>query len=269
MNKESYTQDTLSIRLSADGFSFSVTNSINKASFRYESLLIQPNISLTANIKQVILPHELLQKQFKEIKILLNTPNYTIVPFELFEDEQAETIYYQCHPKRPGETILYNILDRCNIVIIFAIEKSTHTLLQELFSKARIYASISPLIEHLANKSRIGGNYKTYIHLRQKNTDILVFKHGQPLLINTFATLSNNDRIYYILNIWEKLALNQEHDELYIVGNHIHTEQIANDLGTYIKSVSIINPIAEFNRSTAANNENIPYDLLTLLHTNF
>lgn len=267
MNTEQYTQHTLSIRLSADGFSFSVTNNTEKDVFQYETLRIQPNISLTANIKQYLYPHELLQKQFKNINILIDTPHYTTVPFELFEDEQAETIYHHCHSQRPGEKVLYNILDRCNTVVLFAIDKSTYTLLKELYPQARIFASISPLIEHMAGKSRIGGNRKTFLHLNRRTTDILVFDHGHPLLINTFPTQNHTDCTYYTLNIWEKLQLAQERDELYIVGHQPHKEMIVQELGAYIKSISTINPVAEFNRSTAASNEAVPYDLLSLLHT--
>lgn len=268
MNTEQYTQHTLSIRLSADGFSFSVTSCTDKESFQYETLRIQPNISLTANIKQFLYPNELLQRQFKNSNILIDTPHYTTVPFELFEDEQAEAIYYHCHPQRPGEKVLYNILDRCNIVVLFAIDKSTYSLLKELYPQARIFASISPVIEHLAGKSRIGNNCKTFLHLGRRTTDFLVFDHGHPLLINTFATQGSNDCSYYALNIWEKLKLNQEHDELYIIGNQPHKEEVAKELRSYIKSVSILNPTAEFNRSAAASNSEVTYDLLSLLHTN-
>lgn len=268
VNTEQYTQHTLSIRLSADGFSFSVTSNTEKEAFQYETLRIQPNISLTANIKQFLQPIELLKQQFKHINILIDTPHYTTVPFELFEDEQTEAIYNHCHPQRLGEKVLYNILDRCNIVVLFAIDKSTYSLLKELYPQARIFASISPIIEHLAGKSRIGTNSKTFLHLNRRTTDILVFAHRQPLLVNTFSTQGSSDCSYYTLSIWEKLKLSQEYDELYLIGNQPHKEQVAEELRTYIKSVSILNPMAEFNRSAAASNGEISYDLLSLIHTN-
>ena len=269
MNTELYTQHALSIRLSADGFSFSVVNSVEKDSFRYESLRIQPDISLTANVKQCLAPNELLQNTFKETNILVDVLHYTTVPLELFEDEQAETIYYHCCPKHPGEIILYNILDRCNIVVLFAMEKSTYALLKELYPQARIFASISPVVQHLARKSRIGVHRKIYINFNRRKMDVLVFEHGRPLLVNTFPTQGKGDCVYYALNIWEKLHLSQEHDELYLVGSHAIKEQVAEELRAYVRSVSIIAPSAEFNRSVAASNSEIPYDLLTLLHNIF
>lgn len=258
----------LSIRLSADGFSFSILNPIEET-FTYAPLRIQPNISLAANIKQVLATNELLQNKFKRTNVLIDSgTEYTTVPFELFEDEQNDTIYHYNHPFRTGETILHNILDRSNMAILFATEKNACQLIKELFPEAHIFASISPIIEHMANKSRMGCNRKMYLHLNKRTTDILAFEHGKPLYVNTLNCQNGSDCSFYTLSIWQQLEFDQEHDQLHIIGDQHYKEELMQELKNFIKQVNTINPSVEFNRSVAARNEQVPYDMLTLLHTN-
>ncbi len=52
---------------------------------------------------------------------------FTIVPLELFEEEQAELLFYHNHQKRENETVFYNILQKNNVAVIFGIDKSAYT----------------------------------------------------------------------------------------------------------------------------------------------
>ena len=42
---------------------------------------------------------------------------FTIVPLELFEEEQAELLFYHNHQKKENETVLYNILRKNNVCL--------------------------------------------------------------------------------------------------------------------------------------------------------
>lgn len=267
--------DRLSIRLSADGFSFCTkcrpTTEGGQVTFEYTSLQIEPHISLAANVKQLLergseFPYR--DGSFRRTDILMDVAGkYATVPLEIFEDDQADVIFGHLHQLRPGETVLYNVLDRSNIVVLFSMERSAHTLLKELFPTGRIWASISPVIEQLTTRSRMAGPRKTYIYLGRRRMDILVFEHGHPLLVNTFACRDAEDCVYYTLHAWNSLGLKQEQDELYLIGNgSSHKEQVFSELQKFIKQVTVVNPIAEFNRSEMAQNEQVPYDLLALWH---
>ena len=76
------------------------------------------------------------------------------------------------------------------------------------------------------------------------------------------------DSCYYVLNLWKQLELSQELDELYLIGASDANEELAVAFRTYIKTVAVVNPMAEFNRSEVAAYEGIPYDMLALLHAN-
>ena len=122
-------QYTLSIRLSTDGFSFSIYNPIHDDSFSVIEKEIDTSLSLTANLKAVFHESDFLGHSYKRVNIMLASKRFTIVPLDLFEEEQADLLFYHNHQKRENETVIYNILKKNNVVIVFGIDRSAYSFL--------------------------------------------------------------------------------------------------------------------------------------------
>ncbi len=108
-NSEQY---TLSIRLSTDGFSFSIYNPLQGNDFYFRVYPVNTQRSMAANVKAFLAATEELKHTFKQINILIQSERYTPVPLEFFEDEQMENFFYQNLPKQQNEVILCNILGK-------------------------------------------------------------------------------------------------------------------------------------------------------------
>ena len=155
-------QYTLSIRLSTDGFSFSIYNPINDNSQSLFEKEVDTSLSLTANLKNVFHESDFLSYSYKRVNIMIASKRFTMIPLELFEEEQAELLFYHNHQKRENEIVMYNILKKNNVVVIFGIDKSTYTFLNEQYPEARFYSQSTPLIEYFSIKSRLGNSKKMY-----------------------------------------------------------------------------------------------------------
>ena len=114
-------QYTLSIRLSTDGFSFSVFNPLGDGEFSYYDREVDESFSLTANLKQTFRELAWLERPFRRVNVLMADKRFTFIPLEFFEDEQTEIIFYHNHPKRENETVQYNILHKNSTVVLFGI----------------------------------------------------------------------------------------------------------------------------------------------------
>ena len=110
-------QYTLSIRLSADGFSFSVFSPLGEGGLSFFDWKVEESLSLTANLKQTFREVEWLKHPYRRVNILMADKRFTLVPLEFFEDEQTETLFYHNHPKRENEIVQYNILRKNNVVV--------------------------------------------------------------------------------------------------------------------------------------------------------
>lgn len=258
-------QHTLSIRLSADGFSFSIYNPIGKGDLCFVPYPVDACSSMTANIKEMLAVTEALQHPYRRVNVLTDSPRFTPVPFDLFEDEQMDTLFYHNFSKGNNETVLCNILGKSNTVILFAMDKYAHQLLAEHFPSARFFSSASPLTEYFARKSRLGNNRKLYAHIRKQLMEVFCYDRGKLLLINSFPCKQTSDRVYYLLYIWQQLGYNQEKDELQIAGKPEDKEELLVELRKYLRQVFVIDPSAELNRSDTDKTENMPFDMQTLL----
>ena len=237
-------QYTLSIRLSTDGFSFSVFNPMAEGELTFYDHEVDENLSLTANLKQTFREMEWLSRPYRRVNILMADKRFTFIPLEFFEDEQAETVFYHNYPKRENELVQYNILQKNNIVVLFGMDRSACTFLREQYPNVKFYSQSSPFIEFFAAKSRLGNSRKIYAHLRKDAVDIYGFERGRLLLANSFGCDTTADRIYYLLYIWKKLGFEQERDELHLTGTLSNKEQLLPELRKFIRQVFIMNPAA-------------------------
>ena len=229
-------QYTLSIRLSTDGFSFSIYNPIHDDSFSVIEKEIDTSLSLTANLKAVFHELDFLGHSYKRVNIMLASKRFTIVPLDLFEEEQADLLFYHNHQKRENETVIYNILKKNNVVIVFGIDRSAYSFLTEQYPEARFYSQSTPLIEYFSVKSRLGNSKKMYVSVREEGIDIYCFERGHLLLANSFECFHTEDRIYYLLYAWKQL------DELHLTGTLPDKEILMNELRKFILQVFIMNP---------------------------
>ncbi|WP_321481328.1 DUF3822 family protein [uncultured Bacteroides sp.] len=238
-------QYTLSIRLSTDGFSFSVYNPLHEGETYYSNHAIDPTLSLTANLKQFFRTSEIPNHPYKRVNIVMKDKRFTMVPLELFEEEQIETIFHHNHPQKGNETILYNVLKKNNIVVIFGIDKSTHQFLTEQYPEAKFYSQVAPMSEYLSSKSRAGNSRKLYASFQPSNMDVYCYERGRLLLVNSYECKFTEDRIYYLLYLWKQLEFDQEKDELHLTGTISDKEKLTKELKTFISQVFII-PISTF-----------------------
>ena len=93
-------QYTLSIRLSADGFSFFVYNSGNKNDFFYKVYPVNSQRSMAANVKLFLNDVPELKHSYKQVNILIHSERYTSVPLELFDDDDAVPFSLKTSPFR-------------------------------------------------------------------------------------------------------------------------------------------------------------------------
>ena len=235
-------QYTLSIRLSTDGFSFSVFNPLNDGELSFQEREVDETLSLTANLRQTFREVEWLNHSFRRVNVIMTDKRFTFIPLEFFEDEQAETVFYHNHQQRENETVQYNILPKNNIVVLFGMDKSAWSFLNEQYPNIKFYSQASPLIEFFATKSRLGNSRKMYAHLRKDAVDIYTYERGRLLLANSFACKETNDRIYYLLYVWKQLGMEQERDELHLTGYLPDKEQLLPELRKFIRQVFILNP---------------------------
>lgn len=217
---EEVIQYILSIRLSTDGFYFTVYNPIRDTAIHSHRWEIAPELSFMANLRQAYKELDFLSYTYKQVQVMVVTPRFTMLPAEMFDERQTEQLFYYNYQPKENEVILADDLPRNGAVILFALDKSAHQFLKGQYRDVRFYSPVSVLAEQLTARSRLGAdNRKMYVCLYPAFVVVYVYERGHLMLLNSFECDNTSDRVYYLLYVWKQLAMDQQHDELLIVSD--------------------------------------------------
>ena len=259
-------QYTLSIRLSADGFCFSVHNPLVDEQYAYQPYNIDPQKSLAANFKAAMLTTEMLKHTYNNVNIIVADAAYTLVPKEYYDESYKRELYMQNFPQTPGSTVvLHNVVGDEQVVILFGLEHQLHQLFTEHYPKAYICTPASVLTNYGIEKSHATSQRYCLVHLRKRNIDLLCFANGAPLYVNTFNNHNTTDTLYFLLNCWQILGLSQTEDTLHLAGNARNAKEIIKELSKFIQNIHTIHPAEEFHSTELARLGEIPFDLQALI----
>ena len=212
-------KNSLSILISQDGLSYSIYDIDDK---KVQSLVsMQFEVNKTDEIRKFIEDEGLKDAQFENVNIVYATRNVTIAPDAIFDENSAENIYALNRRISRDEEIRYSRLPKSQTVIIFAIEKETSSLLDELFPRYNLFPQSYSLIETGLTKTKISekpNRQRMLIQVFEDFFEILVIDKGQIVNYNTYNYKSANDILYFIVNTFEQLGLSQEECEVAFSG---------------------------------------------------
>lgn len=258
------TYQKLTIRICAEGMSFSVFNPSAEMPLIYKPYVNNCSISVAANLREAIKGEELLKCRCAKTQVLTDT-SALMIPVERFDEKLAETLYHHAFPQGQNDCILYDVLPDLNAVAVFAVNKDLKLVLDDHFTGIRFTTTAAPVWHHLHERSFTGNRQKLFAYFHNKKVEVFCFNQNRFKFCNTFGTGQAKDAIFYILYVWKQLALNAEKDELHIVGDIPERDWLTKELRQYLRNAFTINPKADYNRSPVTAIADMPYDLQTLL----
>lgn|SRR5574344_1105560 len=254
----------LSIRISAEGLSFSVFDPMISDPLIHESYTLKSNISVATNMREAFRSVPLLQNSFQRVQVIIDT-EVLMVPLERFTEDDVDILYHHSFPKMEGRNVLYSVIPDLNVVALFSINKDLKIVLDEHFPNITYLPVNIQVWRHLHERSFTGTHNKLFGYFHNKKIEIFCFNQNRFKFCNTFRAVHHFDATYFLLFVWKTLALNPEKDELHLVGDIPEREELTKKLHEYLRNVYIINPSADFNRSVVTQVPGMPYDLQTLL----
>jgi hypothetical protein len=258
-------QYTLSIRLSTDGFCFTIHNPQATNEYAYLPYRIDPLKPLVSNLKNAIEETEMLKHTYGTVNIILADTNYTLVPKEYYAEQYEGEFYRLNTSSTAGSSILSNTTSDEQTVILFDIEKQLHKYILTHYPKARIYAAVTPLIDFGIERSFANNKRYSLLYMHKHSIDFMCYENAAPLFVNTFRFRNDTDALYFLLNCWGTLNLSQTDDTIHIAGQPRHTKNITKELEKFIQNIHIVRPAEEFHSTELARIDEMPFDLQTLI----
>ncbi|OFX20737.1 MAG: hypothetical protein A2033_03355 [Bacteroidetes bacterium GWA2_31_9] len=210
----------LSIKLLQDGFSFSILDTVRNKYIAISHYIVDLKIeTFSDKFEKIIDSNELLQRNFKSVYVMCCFSKFTQVPAPLFDASKVDSIFNFLHEKDDDEELLHNKLDISGTYLIFAIKKNYLDLISKQFPNAKFFHYSLPIIENKLMLYKNKQQQKVFVNINKSSFDILVIDCNKMLLFNTYMIENEDDFIYFILYVFEQLALNPEDVEVIFMGN--------------------------------------------------
>jgi hypothetical protein len=198
-----------------------------------------------------------------EIKAIIETVSYTMLPSDYDEREEYTAYYRNCFPKSEDDVeIVANKLHAQGYTVIFPVNKDVAAILQQMGSVS-YFTPASILMGYITRKPFPEENYML-AYIQQEYSLLIPVREGKIGLTNIFKSNSQEDHLFYMLSIWKEQGFSQTEDILYLCGNR-SVEEMQLLISRFIKNRKRINPNELFPATLLNRIEGIPFDLQALI----
>ncbi len=252
----------LSIRLTLDGFSFSIHCPSENEPMVYRDFPCQKGEDYIAHIEGVIEENQELSHSFANVYVVVATDRFLQMPQSLYIEEKMGQAYAFTHGQ--SDDIVLSADNKANdIITIFGIESRLYHYLKRTFTVTAFYHSTQILLSYFSNKMKFGNYDKLICQIQNKTADLIAIKRGNACLVNQYRFKQVEDVVYYILATWQKIGLDSRRDQLQFYG----------EASLFIEMQEVIKPyIAQFvplvgpTDIIQTNNESLkaPFELIAL-----
>ena len=266
---KSYHPLSLSIRLRADGFSFFVCDLQTSSLIRGEHFRLADSLSLAEQLTQELTRPDYFNRQIDQCFVLVCTPS-TRVPLEEFHREEAAALYALAFDQGNAaeQRVAYNILPQLESAEIYAIPADVEEAVLQFYPTARFFASRAILMERLLllEEDQPEQQRRLYVCSETDGYSLYAFDGRRLRYANTFQIASAPDALYFILNVWKQLELDQQKDSLKLLASQDESnEELRQALSEYLLNIEALSPADIFPRVPLAREKQVPVDLMALL----
>ncbi len=264
MSVDNIQKKTLSIRISTNGFCFCSYYPQLPESLQYYYYPADDSTTLAVNLRKAIeaCPFATTTEE-QEIKAIIETTEYTVVPAEYDNRQDYKVFYRYCFPKSDSSLeIVANKLTAQGLTIIFPVEREVYEILQNK-GEVTYYTPASILMGYITLHPFDEEQY-LLAYMQKEFSLFIPVKEGKIGVSNIFKSTSVEDHLFYLLNIWKAEELSQTNDTLYLCGD-THAEEMQFMIARFIKNRKRVNPSELFAPTLLNRIKGIPFDLQALI----
>lgn len=235
----------LSIQVSLNGLSFSITDTISNTILKREAVVFEKELTpfqLKKKLIEVFNACKIPQDTFTEVEVIHRNNLFSLVPKALFNKEELAN-YLKFNAKLlANDDMVFDEIENHDIINVYVPFTNINNYIYELFGEFTFKHHGSVLIQALLNNQSNSNAPVCYAHLAEKQLDIVVLSQKKLLLYNNFSYETQEDFMYYLLFTLEQLNLNTEDIKLRLFGVIEEEDSLYTLCKKYISTIAIFAP---------------------------
>lgn len=242
---KSLTGYRLSICFGADGFSFSVGNTLDDSIVQEDRFPVSEPGAIPDVLHHALHKPYLMDYRFQSVELVADAPS-TIVPLEHFSKSDMLAYYRLCFPATVNgqwsvADMQYQILSSLEAVMIFSLDQNILRIVQEYYPDVKVCCTDAKQLEHFASLQERrpapadSEQRDAYVCFRERSFFIAVFHRSKLQYACSQVATDDNDRTFLLLGIWKALDMHAQRDVCHIEGA---SDELHKTIGEYILNVN-------------------------------
>lgn len=230
----------LSIQVSLDGFSFLIVHPDKKRIVAYKNLLlkISSNELLTRHLKEWLDSEDILKNQFKSVRSLIFTENFTLIPDEYSGREWHRNLTSALFDKKIHNNFIENDINDLDTTLIFPVARDIVSVLHQYFNKN--IEILHPVTNILNTFFKSKKRNQAIIISTKKYFYLIINRNHKLLFANSFSILHQNDLVYNVLNSFQQLEISRSETNMFFAGSINQNKEIAIILQPFFENIGNI-----------------------------
>lgn len=214
------------------------------------------------NIKKTFFEVNFFSQPFKKALVTVVSNRYTPVPEAYFEKGKSTALFEFNFHARNGK-VLDNWIADSRYHILFDLDEEIYSFLSRNLWNPSFCTYTAHLLPFFAGYHAESGRKRCFVDFHDEMVTVSCFSDRKLLSVNTYPNKNRFDALYHIVNVWEKLPLDQNTDLLLLSGSLPDNRESADLLRKLVRNVDEI----EITPTTTIpeNEKQLPTDILLQL----
>lgn len=252
----------ITIQCSLDGFCFVVhhqeENKIIDIEIYQSSGSEEASVGLEA-LEKALYNKGVLGKSFHSVRYLATDPFHTLVPAELFNEQDCKAYLQFNHLLPQGYKVFHETVKKLDAVNIYATPEKQYEHLHDLWPDLTVTHQSTVFLNSILEEDPYENNVNAYIHVDRRSFDLAIIKDKQLIFFNNFRFHTKEDFIYYLMFTLEQQQLANQDIPVYFSGLISNHSEIIRLCERYIKRIRFLRPDGSVNVDLSQNSTPFQY----------
>lgn len=203
---------------------------------RHYNLDVSHEKTTTEILNEIIKDDKLLQQPVKEIIVVYNFPDASLLPETFFNTAISKPLTELMHGDVHRGLVLSERVQGFSMTNVYRIPREIHSLLQQKFAAGKYWHYYTMMLLSVKNYDvREGAFLKTIFYADQIIVAVLI--NGQLQLLQSYNYHTPEDVAYYLLKICQQLNIDQEELLLQLSGLIDTNSALYTELQKYFQQI--------------------------------
>lgn len=236
----------LSIRVTAGGFSFFVTEAMSGDLMHREDFSKPEGESVGATLSQMLQRPTLQRHAYDTVRVVIDSDS-TCIPLEEFHRDEITNLYKFVFSDADLDSNLvsYTLLPQIDVVEAYTVPRDVYDAVRAVYPEAAFTNSYATVLERVAQfcKRRNPIKRPLFAYVQQDQLFVFSIFQDQLLYANGFTLENNQNGLYFLLSVWKELGLDVRENTCFIAGEPTQANALISVARGYLLQVESMDSV--------------------------